>query len=94
METVFIERFEDIHLERFEDIPVKRVSLVTAPVGIECASDELRAIAVDREPERCVGCERPVYYRVESTRRGRALCSRLCRNRAARRQARLHVAGG
>ena len=79
---------ETVYIERFTDVRGRWVNRPRGPVGAECASDELRHAAASREPERCAGCGRPVYYRVESTRRKQALCSQICRNRAAvRRQA-------
>jgi hypothetical protein len=51
-------------------------------VGIECASSELRYDVQGREPERCAGCGRGVYYRVASARRQWVSCSRRCANRA------------
>ena len=60
------------------------------PVGAECASPDFRAGSEGKEPERCFGCERGVYYR--TARRGRrlTLCSRRCATlyQAARRKER------
>jgi len=79
-----LEVHETVYIEVFEDARGKQVNLVTAPVGIECSSDELRDEAAEREPERCAGCGRAVYYRVERDGRRRALCSRVCRKHALR----------
>jgi hypothetical protein len=84
-ETVYIEQFDVGSL-------TGRVVRASAAVGVECASpgfvDEMRG----REPERCAGCSRPVFYRRGTTgRRQQALCSRDCgahvavRNQAAKR---------
>jgi hypothetical protein len=52
------------------------------PVGQECAAPEFVMQTVDREPERCVGCSRPMYYRVAHARRQQAVCSRRCRGQS------------
>jgi hypothetical protein len=71
METVYVERFETVR------------SRLSAPVGKECASHELLASTGGAEPERCVGCGRGVYYRLEYPSRRQATCSKRCTNRAA-----------
>jgi len=76
---------EAVYMERFADVHRTRTNRVTAPVGVECASAELRLAMADRDPEPCAGCGRPVYYRVENTRRRQALCSRACRWPASKR---------
>jgi hypothetical protein len=53
-----------------------------APVGAECASPEMLEQTRDRQPERCAGCWRGVYYGADRSRRQRALCSRRCAGRA------------
>jgi hypothetical protein len=80
---------EPVYIERFEDARRRGAGPhVKGPVGAECISDELLLSAATREAERCAGCGRPVYYRLEDTRRRRVLCSQACRNHAAsRRQA-------
>jgi len=77
-----LEHDEPIYVERFEDVRGQWPHRVRGPVGIECASDELRNDAMSRDPERCVGCRRPMYFGVESVRRRRTTCSQPCRNRA------------
>ena len=82
--------YETVYVETFEDARRRWGRLVTAPVGIECASDELRHAAASREPEHCAACGRAMYYRVPNALRRRALCSRVCRARLAK----LRQAGG
>jgi len=62
---------EPVYIERLEGVRGRWICQAKAPVGVECISDELRDAAGRCEPEFCAGCERPVYYRVPSTRRGR-----------------------
>ena len=71
---------EAVYIEQFRD---DRGILVTAPVGVECASPAFLDDTQGQEPERCAGCGRGVYYRVANTRRARALCSRYCAARIA-----------
>jgi hypothetical protein len=73
-ETVYIERF------------ASETAYAYGPVGIECTSEEFRSDTQGQEPERCAGCGRGVFYRLASSRRRRALCSRNCANRAERRK--------
>ena len=49
-----------------------------APLGAECASGGFLAWTVGREPERCEGCGRPVYYAKQRAARQRASCSVRC----------------
>ena len=58
-------------------------STVQAPVGIECASPTLLPRVDGCKPERCAGCDRPMYYPVRKWVRTRAICSRRCRSRDA-----------
>jgi len=53
------------------------------PVGAECAAPAQVRQAESREPERCVGCGRGVYYRMANSRRQRVTCSRRCAARAS-----------
>src|ERR1044071_9623416 len=46
-----------------------------APLGWECASPDFLARMAGREPERCGGCDRPMYYAKERSQRRRAMCS-------------------
>jgi hypothetical protein len=55
---------------------------VKGPVGAECTSEELLDDTHGREPERCVGCSRPMHYRVAHARRQQAVCSVRCRSRS------------
>jgi hypothetical protein len=68
-----------------------RATRAYGPVGVECASAELRYDAQRCEPERCAGCGRPMHYREANVRRRRAVCSRRCAGRAdhARRESRV-----
>jgi hypothetical protein len=77
---------EPVFIERFEDARGRWNTRATGPVGAECASTWLRRDAMDREPEHCAGCLRPMYYGVDHARRGRALCSQGCRHRALKRR--------
>jgi len=77
---------ETVYIERFEDRRHTWVNVVTAPVGVECISNELREDASGREPERCGGCGRPVHYRLKNPRRVQALGSHACEYRAAKRR--------
>lgn len=77
---------ETVYVEAFEDARGKWANRVTAPVGIECVSAELRLATSGRNPERCAGCGRPMYYGVERAGRQRALCCRAFSARAAKRQ--------
>ena len=71
---------ETVYIERFEIGPMAGYGTVArAAVGGECASPELLHQVAGQEPERCAGCGRGVYYRVASTKRRQALCSRYCR---------------
>ncbi len=57
------------------------------PVGAECIAPETLRDTCRTEPERCVGCGRPVYYTGAAYGRRVASCSRRCarrRHRAAR----------
>jgi hypothetical protein len=74
---------EPAYIERF----VVGGTWAAAPVGVECASPELLQQVAGQEPERCAGCGRGVYYRMASSRRRQALCSRACgvRVQAAKR---------
>jgi hypothetical protein len=70
---------ETVYIERFEVGPVAgRGTTALAAVGVECASPGFVDEMQGREPERCAGCGRGVYYRRPSTRRRQALCSRAC----------------
>ena len=53
-----------------------------APLGAECASPAFLARTAGREPERCEGCDRPVYYAKKRAGRLRAMCSKRCQSRA------------
>jgi hypothetical protein len=65
-----------------------RVAAV-APVGAECVSPAFMQQTGGVEAERCVGCNRPVYYRSVRPNRRRVVCSIRCANRvdATRRAA-------
>ena len=79
---------ETVYIEQFEIGPEGSLGVVAwAAVGVECASPGLVEEMKGREPERCAGCNRGVYYRVTRARRTRALCSRVCgaRVQAAKR---------
>lgn len=52
-----------------------------APLGRECASPAFLARMAGRESERCVGCDRPMYYAKERAHRFRATCSKRCNTR-------------
>ena len=69
-ETVYLERFMVVRTYRW------------GPVGRECASPELLAVAEGTEPERCVWCGRGVYYRQGRSTRRQAICSKQCSGRA------------
>jgi hypothetical protein len=69
-ETVYLERFMVVRTYRW------------GPVGRECASPELLAVAEGTEPERCVWCGRGVYYGTSTRRRRQAICCRQCEGRA------------
>jgi DNA-directed RNA polymerase subunit N (RpoN/RPB10) len=56
-----------------------------APLGVECVSPVFLARTAEWEPERCVGCGRPVYYATERAGRHRASCSKYCSYRGAQR---------
>ena len=56
-----------------------------APLGEECASPGILAWAEGREPERCAGCDRPMYYAKARAVRQRASCSKRCTHRATNR---------
>jgi hypothetical protein len=79
-ETVYIEQFM---IPEQLTISGRRTSAARAPVGVECASPELRQETEGMEPERCAGCGRPVYYRLHRQARHQALSSRACLNRAS-----------
>jgi hypothetical protein len=81
-ETVYIERFTVDTRKFVARRGTGRGSEASAPVGIECASPDLLLQTAGQEPERCAGCDRSVFYRAASSRRHRALCSRLCTGRA------------
>jgi len=76
---------EAVYIERFTDARGRWTNRAIGPMGAECASTQLRQDTTNREPERCAGCLRPMYYGVESTLRRRALCSQACRHRAVKR---------
>jgi hypothetical protein len=75
---------EPVYLERFvfRQVGPSRLT-IQAPVCRDCASPDTLARMVGREPERCAGCGRAVFYPKVRGDRQRALCSRDCRNRAA-----------
>ena len=75
---------EPVYVEQFDDFRGSWVNRPMAPVGAECASDELRHAAASREPEPCAGCGRPMYYGVQNSWRKQALCSHSCRYRAGK----------
>jgi hypothetical protein len=76
---------EPVYVEPFAFWPGGgHVTRAYGPVGVECASMELRYDAERREPERCAGCGRPMHYREADVRRRRAICSRRCAARADR----------
>jgi len=58
-----------------------RLSL-RVPLGIECVSPDFLARTEGREPERCAGCGRGVYYGRPHSNRRQALCSKRCVARA------------
>jgi hypothetical protein len=71
---------ETVYVERFKIGPSFGWGVTaTALVGAECASSEFIEAMEGREPERCAGCGRGVYYRASRVRRRQALCSRACR---------------
>lgn len=82
-ETVYIEQFS----VDARKLPGSRLTVggthAQAPVGRECASPEMLQGTEGQTPERCAGCDRPVFYRLASSRREQALCSRRCAGRAA-----------
>jgi hypothetical protein len=81
-EPVYIERVV-VGTKRFAGSRARyHTTYVQAPVGIECASPEFLSELGGREPERCAGCGRGVFYRKARGNRHRALCSRYCANRA------------
>ena len=55
-----------------------RTATVWGPVGAECASQGFLHDTRNRQPERCAGCERRMYYRQVRRDRQRALCSKRC----------------
>ena len=71
---------ETVYIERFAVVGVHAAS-VHAPVGVECISPELLQETERKQPERCAGCGRGVYYRTTYSARHRALCARPCANR-------------
>jgi hypothetical protein len=84
-ETVYIERFVVDTRKLIERRATGTASSAQAPVGVECASRELLRETEGQTPERCAGCGRPVFYRAASSKRHRALCSKRCAGRAAKR---------
>ncbi len=58
------------------------MTLRDAPLGEECVSRGFLALARERPPERCEGCERPVYYAAERAGRRWVVCSKRCLGRA------------
>ena len=70
---------EPVYIEGFTDYG----GIVKGPVGAECAAEGFLADTRDQEPEQCVGCNRPMHYRVTDARRKQAVCSVRCRGRAA-----------
>jgi len=82
-ELVYMKRLViDIPRPAGERVGGYRATMV-APVGVECASPAFLTRVEEREPERCAGCDRPVYYSAGHPDRQQALCSRACRSRAA-----------
>ena len=79
---------ELIYVEEFID----HGGIVRGPVGAECVSEEFLYDTKGREPELCVGCSRPMHYRVTHARRQQAVCSMRCRRRAV--AAKRRPAGG
>jgi hypothetical protein len=76
---------EPVYMERFVMLEVAGSEItLQAPLGAECASTEILDRMKGRDPERCVGCNRGVYYGRPRVNRHQAICSRECRNRAAR----------
>ena len=65
-----------------------RVSRRWGPVGKECAPPDLVLETEGKEPERCAGCGRGVYYQPVDRRPRRATCSKRCagRSQVARRK--------
>ena len=77
---------EPVWVERLEvAVAGWRVGAYRAPVGRECASAAAVRETAGREPGRCVGCGRGVYYRQGGSGRRPewASCSRRCAARAA-----------
>jgi len=75
---------EPVFMERFVFRQVGPSTLrIQAPVCRACASPDTLDRMAGREPERCAGCGRAVFYPKVRGGRQRALCSRDCRNRAA-----------
>jgi hypothetical protein len=80
-ETVYVERLV-VDIPRPPDQQAGGYrTYVKAPVGVECASPALLARVDGCEPERCVGCTRPMYYAAKNANLTRAVCSRRCRSR-------------
>src|SRR5438046_2087419 len=74
---------ETVYVEHFRIGPEGSLGVIVwAAVGAECVSPSFLDDTREREPERCAGCGRGMYYRVPNTRRRRALCSRYCAGRA------------
>jgi hypothetical protein len=71
---------EPVYVERFI---LNGKDLVPGPVGAECALPQSLRDAIGQDPERCIGCERPMYYRVSGQSRQRAVCSKRCANRVS-----------
>ena len=61
-----------------------RVSRRWGPVGKECAPPDLVLETEGKEPERCAGCGRGVYYRAARPLRRAPVCSRRCADRYQR----------
>jgi len=80
-EPVYIERFV-VGTRRLLGTDMSSYELhAWAPVGAECASSAFLAQMYGRDPERCAGCGRGVYYRLTRSKRHRAHCSRRCSRR-------------
>jgi hypothetical protein len=81
-EAVYWEQFV-VDIDRSDDPSLGRYwTTLEAPVGAECASPAFLSETAGREPGRCAGCGRGVYYRIARRRRKRLAYSWICRDRA------------
>jgi hypothetical protein len=93
-ETVYVERFLVGTKQLLRPGAARHRTSTHAPVGVECASQELLDQMNGRTPEPCTSCGRGVFYRRRQPTRQQASCSRRCASHGAVARQRARAGAG